>query len=187
MEDGEVTISRSAAKVTLPSDFMLIAAMNPTPSGFPPGHEQSRDTPSQIERYRSRISGPLLDRIDIQVEAPALELDELQSTVKGESSSAIRARIESARAVQARRFEGLKGIRCNASMGHQQLEEYCALDAENQKILKHAMEHLKLSARAYDRIRRVARTIADLDNSDKIEGAHLLESIQYRSLDRDLL
>ncbi|MEM9025660.1 MAG: YifB family Mg chelatase-like AAA ATPase [Verrucomicrobiota bacterium] len=187
MEDGEVTISRSAAKITLPCNFMLIAAMNPTPSGFAPGHEQSRDTPSQIERYRSKISGPLLDRIDIQVEAPALSLDELQSKRSGENSASMRERIEKARAVQATRFENAAGVRCNAAMGHRLLESYCALSAENQRILKHAMEQLKLSARAYDRIRKVARTIADLEGYAQIESPHLLEAIQYRSLDRDLL
>ncbi|MGB0371272.1 MAG: YifB family Mg chelatase-like AAA ATPase [Opitutales bacterium] len=187
MEDGEVTISRSAAKITLPCDFMLIAAMNPTPSGFAPGHEQSRDTPAQIERYRSKISGPLLDRIDIQVEAPALSLDELQSKRAGESSAVMRGRIQKARAVQAGRFSETTGIRCNAAMGHRQLETHCALSAENQRILKQAMEQLKLSARAYDRIRKVARTIADLEGFENIESPHLLEAIQYRSLDRDLL
>ena len=187
LEDGEVTISRSAGKITLPCDFMLIAAMNPTPSGFAPGHEQSRDTPAQIERYRSKISGPLLDRIDIQVEAPALSLDELQSKQKGESSASIRSRIQEARLIQAARFKEMKNIRCNGGMGHRQLEAYCSLSSENQKILKHAMEQLKLSARAYDRIRKVARTIADLAGSESIEMNHLLEAIQYRSLDRDLL
>ena len=186
LEDGEVTISRSAGKVTLPSSLMLVAAMNPTPSGYAPDDPQGRgkDTPTQIERYRSRISGPLLDRIDIQVEAPAVTIDELQQKAGGESSEAIRKRVIAARSIQWERFQGASGVRSNAQMSHRDLERYCSLSSQQQGILKTAMEQLNLSARAYDRIRKVARTISDLEGSEGIQNQALLEAIQFRSLDR---
>jgi len=186
MEDGTVTISRSAGKVTLPCAFMLAVAMNPCPCGFLGDRKREcRCAPTQIQRYRARISGPLLDRIDIHVEAPALGIDELRTTRPAENSAAIRARVEQARATQLRRFQGTP-IPANARMPAAQIRVHCALDSTLGDMLQHAMEQLALSARAYDRILKVARTIADLGGSDRIAGPHLMEAIQYRSLDRNV-
>lgn len=185
LEDGSVTISRSAGKITIPCNFMLVAAMNPCPCGYcgdPRG--KCHCTPLQIQRYRSKISGPLLDRIDIHVEAPAITLDEIGSSTKGESSEEIRKRVFAARKIQAMRFLGT-GVRDNASMGAPQIKKYCALDDSERKMLAQAMEQLNLSARAWDRIVKVSRTIADLEASEKIQPHHLLEAINYRSLDRN--
>ena len=186
LEDGDVTISRSAGKVTLPCAFMLVAAMNPCPCGYlgDPKHE-CRCSPTQIQRYRSRISGPLLDRIDIHIDAPALSLAELRSEKPGESSAAIRPRVDAARARQHARFAGSRTT-ANARMTQAQIRKHCAIEPALGDLLQHAMEQLNLSARAYDRILKVARTIADLAASDRIESPHLLEAIQYRSLDRTL-
>ena len=183
LEDGGVTISRSAGRIDLPARFMLIAAMNPTPDGLPP--RESSSTPTQIQRYRSRLSGPLLDRIDLHVEAPALTLDELRHAAPGESSAAIRERVQAARDLQTARFEST-AVRHNAGMGPPQLRRHCKIDRAQGDLLQQAMEQLRLSARAYDRILKVARTIADLAASDSIQTPHLLEAIQYRSLDREL-
>jgi magnesium chelatase family protein len=142
-------------------------------------------TPAQIERYRARISGPLLDRIDLHIEAPALSISELRSAVPGESSAVIRARVEAARARQRARFAGTP-ISLNARMSHVQIRRHCAIDSALGDLLQQAMEKLSLSARAYDRILKVARTIADLAGAEKIDVPHLLEAIQYRTLDRSL-
>ncbi len=185
LEDGEVSISRAAGKITLPSRFMLVAAMNPCPCGYlGDKSRQCRCSPVQIQRYRSRLSGPLLDRIDIHVEAPALSIDELRTAAPGESSAAMRERIVAARAVQSRRFAGTS-LRCNAQMSSKHLREVCVLSSEQGLILQRAMERLGLSARAYDRVLKVARTIADLAGTPAIETSHLLEAINYRSLDRN--
>jgi magnesium chelatase family protein len=186
LEDGEVTISRSAGKVTLPCCFMLVAAMNPCPCGYlgDPKHD-CRCTPTQIQRYRARISGPLLDRIDLHVEAPALSLTELRSTKSGESSGDVGARIAAARTRQHARFASSR-VTSNARMSHAHIRQHSTLDVALGDLLQHAMEQLHLSARAYDRILKVARTIADLAGADKIASPHLLEAIQYRSLDRNL-
>lgn len=184
LEDGEVTISRSAGRITLPARFMLVAAMNPTPDGLGPA--ESTSSAAQIQRYRARLSGPLLDRIDLHVEAPALTVDELRRAKPGESSAAMRARVQAARDRQTRRFRGTP-IRTNAGMGPKQIRQHCAIDDRLGDLLQQAMEQLRLSARAYDRILKVARTIADLAGSEAIASAHLLEAIQYRSLDRELL
>ena len=184
LEDGEVTISRSAGKVTLPSAFMLVAAMNPCPCGYlGDKRHECRCTPTQIQRYRSRISGPLLDRIDIHIDAPALTIAELRSSAPGEASSAIRARANAARNRQQARFSGTR-VSANARMTHAQIRRHCTIDSPLGDLLQQAMEQLSLSARAYDRILKVARTIADLADADKIAAPHLLEAIQYRSLDR---
>ncbi len=186
LEDGHVTISRSAGKITLPCHFMLVAAMNPCPCGYlgDPKHE-CRCAPAQIQRYRARISGPLLDRIDLHIEAPALSITELRSDRAGESSAAIRERVEQARQTQLIRFRGTP-LTANSRMPPSQLKKFCVLDAALGDLLQQAMEQLSLSARAYDRILKVARTIADLAGSDPIASPHLLEAIQYRSLDRNV-
>lgn len=186
LEDGEVTISRSAGKITLPCVFMLVAAMNPCPCGYlgDPKHE-CRCSPTQIQRYRSRISGPLLDRIDIHIEAPALSLSELRSAAPGESSALIRARVDSTRGRQHARFNHSR-TSSNSRMTQAQIRKHCAISPELGDLLQHAMEQLSLSARAYDRILKVARTIADLAGADEIASPHLLEAIQYRSLDRSV-
>ncbi len=186
LEDGHVTISRSAGKITLPCHFMLVAAMNPCPCGYlgDTKHE-CRCSPAQIQRYRARISGPLLDRIDLHIEAPALSITELRHDQPGESSATIRRRVENARQVQLARYYGTR-ITANARMPVSQLKKFCALDAGLGDLLQQAMEQLSLSARAYDRILKVARTIADLAGAEPIESPHLLEAIQYRSLDRNV-
>jgi magnesium chelatase family protein len=185
LEDDTVTISRSAGKVTLPCSIMLVAAMNPTPDGYSgKDGRETRSTPAQIQRYRSRISGPLLDRIDIQVDAPALGIDELRSRRSGEDSATIRERVIRARRIQLDRFAG-KSTRCNAKMTHRQIRIHCAITETQGDLLQRAMEELKLSARAYDRILKVSRTIADLDAAEAIGDNHLLQAIQYRSLDRN--
>jgi len=184
LEDGDVTISRSAGKITLPCAFMLVAAMNPCPCGYlGDAKHECRCSPTQIQRYRSRISGPLLDRIDIHIEAPALSLTELRSEKTGEPSEAMRARVEASRVRQSARFVGSRTT-SNARMTQAQIRKQCPIDASLGDLLQHAMEQLSLSARAYDRILKVARTIADLAGAARIEAPHLLEAIQYRSLDR---
>lgn len=184
LEDGDVTISRSAGKVTLPCAFMLVAAMNPCPCGYlgDTKHE-CRCTPTQIQRYRARISGPLLDRIDLHIEAPALSLTELRSDKAGEASAVMRERVQAARRRQQTRFHGTRST-SNARMSHAQIRKHCTIDSSLGDLLQQAMEQLHLSARAYDRILKVARTIADLAATERIEAPHLLEAIQYRSLDR---
>ncbi|MDR2673996.1 MAG: YifB family Mg chelatase-like AAA ATPase [Opitutaceae bacterium] len=186
LEDGSVTISRSAGKVTLPCCFMLVAAMNPCPCGYlGDARHECRCGSAQIQRYRARISGPLLDRIDIHIEAPALSIGELRSETPGEPSAAIRDRVQAARDRQQARFAGTK-VTANARMTHAQIRSHCAIDSTLGDLLQQAMEQLSLSARAYDRILKVARTIADLAAGERIAPAHLLEAIQYRSLDRNL-
>ena len=187
LEDGEVTISRSAGKITLPSSFMLVAAMNPCPCGYMGDTTRScRCSVPQIQRYRARVSGPLLDRIDIHVEAPALKMEELRSAAPGESSAAMGERIEPCRRKQLQRFGGIPQITCNAHMSQSLIRKHCQLDRETGNLLQRAMEELGLSARAYDRILKVSRTIADLDASNDIQTKHLMEAIQYRTLDRNL-
>ncbi|GAB5562842.1 MAG: YifB family Mg chelatase-like AAA ATPase [Synoicihabitans sp.] len=184
LEDGRVSISRSAGKITLPCAFMLVGAMNPCPCGYLGDAQHAcRCTPTQIQRYRTRISGPLLDRIDLHVEAPAVSVSELRHAQAGESSQTMRERITSARQHQQHRFAG-KGISCNARMGHREVREVCAISRDMGDLLERAMTQLSLSARAYDRILKVARTIADLAGAETIAAPHLLEAIQYRSLDR---
>ena len=186
LEDGHVTISRSAGKVTLPCSFMLVAAMNPCPCGYlgDPRHE-CRCSPAQIQRYRARISGPLLDRIDLHIEAPALSINELRTEQPAESSEAIRARVQAARERQLARFTGTRTT-SNARTTHAQIRAHCVIDSSLGDLLQQAMEQLSLSARAYDRILKVARTIADLASAEDITAEHVSEAIQYRSFDRTL-
>jgi magnesium chelatase family protein len=187
LEDGEVTISRSAGCVTLPASFMLVSAMNPCPCGYLGDHRHDcQCTPIQVQRYRSRVSGPLLDRIDLHIEAPALSIEELQQKEPGESSASIRERVSIARDRQAIRFSGYRNgaPRLNACMTHAEIRKYCLLDSVMSERLQRSMKQLKLSARAYDRILKVTRTIADIEGSEKMEMPHLMEAIQYRTLDR---
>ena len=184
LEDRQVTISRAAASLTYPANFMLVAAMNPCPCGF--FSDPMRDckcSQSQIQNYVSRISGPLLDRIDIQVEVPAVKYAELADDTIGEPSAIVQKRVEEARRIQQRRFAETT-IHANATMQSRQIREYCRVDSQAQDLLRVAINQLGLSARAYDRILKVARTIADLDQNANIEAVHVSEAIQYRSLDR---
>ena len=187
MEDGRVTISRATLSLTYPAQFMLVAAMNPCPCGYhsDPMHECSCNVP-QIQRYRSRISGPLLDRIDLHVDVPAVKYKELSGKPTGENSETIRERVMKARKIQLKRFENDKSYFCNAHMSSRSIRKFCAIDETGNGLLKNAMARLGLSARAYDRILKVSRTIADLADSPDIRPQHLAEAIQYRSLDRDL-
>jgi len=187
LEDGQVTISRSAGKITLPSCFMLVAAMNPCPCGYlsDPSRECRCSTP-QIQKYRARVSGPLLDRIDIHIEAPAVRIEELQERALGESSETVRQRVEPCRRIQFERFAD-SVTRCNSGMSQRLILEHCRIGEDESKLLRKAMEELSLSGRAYDRILKVSRTIADLANSSMIQMPHLLEAIQYRNLDRSLI
>jgi len=186
LEDFEITISRNAAKTTFPCAFMLVAAMNPCPCGHLGDlRRRCKCTPAQIERYRAKISGPLLDRIDLHIEAPALSVSELRSTTPCESSAAIRVRVEAARERQRARFAG-SPISVNARMAHAQIRRHCPINSALGDLLQQAMERLSLSARAYDRILKVSRTIADLAGAENIGAPHLLEAIQYRTLDRSL-
>lgn len=187
LEDYKVTISRSKMSIEFPANFMLAAAMNPCPCGFStdPGRDCSCSS-VQIQKYMSKISGPLLDRIDIHIEVPAVKYKELSSNEKGESSADIRKRIILAREIQRKRFEKLPKIFNNADMTTKEVREYCKLDENGINLLKMAMTKLNLSARAYDRILKVSRTIADLENSENINSAHISEAIQYRALDREL-
>ena len=188
LEDGVVSIARAAASVTFPCRFMLVAAMNPCPCGhFGDAKRQCRCTPIQMQRYRNKISGPLLDRIDIHVEVPAMEYQQLASLEKGENSAAIRERVVASRAVQRARFsthKGVHAVHCNAIMRAKDVHKYCVLEDDAQGLLKAAMANLHLSARAYDRILKVARTIADLAGTEHIAADHVAEAVQYRSLDR---
>ena len=184
LEEGIVTISRAAGTMTFPSQFMLVAAMNPTPDGKMP-HE-SKSSPREIQNYLGRISGPLLDRIDLHIEVPAVKFREMSTESAGESSAQIRERVVAARKRQHARFNGRKHITCNARMGAKELKQFCAIDDTTKEMLNHAMTDMNLSARAYDRILKVARTIADLAESERITSDHVSEAVQYRSLDRQL-
>jgi magnesium chelatase family protein len=186
LEDREVTISRAKFTITYPSSFMLVASMNPSPSGyFNDPDAPIRSSPMEMQRYLSKISGPLLDRIDIHVEVTPVPFEKLTETRKGESSFEIRKRVTSAREIQTKRFEALENIHYNAQMGSKLVREFCELEPSSLELLKIAMEKLNLSARAYDRILKVSRTIADLETSEKVESVHIAEAIQYRSLDRE--
>lgn len=187
LEDGIVTISRAAITLTYPARFMLAAAMNPCPCGYfgDDTHECKCGT-GQITKYRSKISGPLLDRIDIHIEMPAVKFKELAQAPSGETSEEISIRVNRAREIQRERFKNRKDIYCNSHMSSRDLRTYCPIDERSRELLKTAISRLGLSARAYDRILKVGRTIADLSGSENLLAEHISEAIQYRALDRNL-
>ena len=181
LESGRITISRAARQADFPARFQLIAAMNPCPCGYLGHHNaKCRCTPDQVARYRARISGPLLDRIDLQIEVPALPEAELTAAANGEASDVIRSRVESARQRQLKRQN-----QPNAQLSTKEIEAFCTTDAAGEALLKQAIAKLDLSARAYHRILKVARTIADIAGSDAIHAAHIAEAVQYRRFDKN--
>ncbi|HWF67773.1 MAG TPA: ATP-binding protein, partial [Acidobacteriaceae bacterium] len=186
LEDGTVTIARASMSLSFPARFMLAAAMNPCPCGY--FNDKSREcmcTPPMIQRYVSKVSGPLLDRIDIHIEVPAVQYKELRGGSAAEGSAQIRERVLAARERQANRFAaGSERIFCNAQMSTRQIRSYCELSSEAERLLERAMQQQGLSARAHDRILKVARTIADLEGEANLAVKHLAEAIQYRTLDR---
>jgi len=186
MEDKQVTISRAATSLTFPASFTLVASMNPCPCGYFGSQRECKCSPLQIQRYVGKISGPLLDRIDIHIDVPAVHFKELRGrgVPEGDSSDVIRARVIKARDIQLKRFEG-EGVFSNSAMMPSHIRKFCALDAESENLLERAMLRQGLSARAHDRILKVARTIADLEESENIQTSHLSEAINYRSLDRN--
>jgi magnesium chelatase family protein len=184
LEDGNITVARAMGSINYPAGFMLVAAMNPCVCGFlTDPQKECICTPIQIQRYRSRVSGPLLDRIDIQIEVPGLRYQELASKDAGENSSAIRQRVNQARKIQLQRFDKSK-IHANAQMGAREIRRHCIVKEDADKLLETAINKLGLSARAYSRVLKVGRTIADLAGVENIEASHIAEAIQYRSLDR---
>ena len=184
LEDREVTISRAKFTVNYPASFMLVASMNPSPSGYFMNDPNNTSTLPEMQRYMNKISGPLLDRIDLHIEVNPVPFDDLSQERKGEKSEVIRNRVIKARNIQTNRFENTK-VHYNSQMGPKELDKYCELDDASKNLIKIVMERLNLSARAYDRIIRVGRTIADLDESEKILSKQISEAIQYRSLDRN--
>lgn len=183
LEDGVITLSRAALSLTYPCSFMLVAAMNPCPCGYY-GHPKKECTcsDSAVRKYLNRISGPMLDRFDIHIEVPSVEYEELSSTAKEESSEKIRERVNKARKLQQERYEGT-GVTCNANLTPKLMKKFCVLSSDAEAIIKAAFSSLGLSARAYDRILKLARTVADLDESKKIESKHIVTAISFRSLD----
>ncbi len=184
LEDGRVTISRVAGSLTYPSEFTLVAAMNPCPCGFF-GHPTRKCTcsPNTVSRYLNRISGPMLDRLDLHIEVPPVEYESLKATSKEETSEEIRQRVNKAREIQIKRYEGT-GITCNARLTPSMLERFCQLTEGAEALLKASFDRLGLSARAYDRILKVSRTVADIEGAEKIDTAHIAQAIHFRSLDR---
>ena len=187
LEDGTITITRSSVTASFPAKFMLVAAMNPCPCGyFGDRVHACRCTPQQIRQYQSKISGPLLDRIDLHIEVPSVKYRALSDKETGESSAAVKERVNKARDLQKKRF-GSNGVLCNARMTEKQIRKFCQIDEEAHKLIEMAIEKLGLSARAANRILKVSRTIADLENDESIKPSHVAEAIQYRSLDRSLI
>ena len=186
MEDKQVTISRAASSLTFPASFTLVASMNPCPCGYFGSARECKCTPQMIQRYVGKISGPLMDRIDIHIDVPAVAFNELRGrgVEPGEPSSQIRERVIEARSRQLSRFNG-DGVYSNSAMSPAQIRKYCTLDGESETLLERAMHKQGLSARAHDRILKVARTIADLAGAENIGSSHLSEAINYRSLDRN--
>lgn len=186
LEDRVITISRARFTVDYPASFMLVASMNPCPCGFHNHPEKEcKCSPGMVQKYLNRISGPLLDRIDIHIEVVPVNFEKLASSLASETSSEVRARVVKARLRQGNRYEGINGTYCNAQMTSSMIHKYCHLDDTGGRLLKAAMEKRGLSARAYDRILKVSRTIADLDGEEDIKTEHLSEAINYRNLDRE--
>ena len=186
LEDRTVTISRARFTVDYPCSFMLVASMNPSPSGyFNDPNNPMASSPQEMQRYLGKISGPLLDRIDLHIEVTPVPFEKLSEARKGEDSKAIRTRVSKARNLQTERFQNIKECHYNAQMSVRHIALFCALDAASKDLLKKAMQRLNLSARAYDRILKVSRTIADLEGTLHINHQHIAEAIQYRSLDRE--
>lgn len=186
LEDGIVTIARAAHTLQFPARFVMVAAMNPCPCGFLGDKvRECTCTPVQIQRYQSRLSGPLLDRIDLHVEVPPVRVEDLARIEGGESSAAIRNRVNKARRIQRQRFKTVDGVHCNARMGSKFVKNYCSLDHNSTRLLHQATDRLGLSARAYVRILKIARTIADLENSENIASTHIAEAIQYRRMQNE--
>lgn len=183
MEERTVTISRVNSTITYPADFMLVAAMNPCPCGYLGDGDKCRCTQNEIAKYTGKISGPLLDRIDIQVEVSAIKYDDLENNEKQESSETIRKRVVKAHNIQLERYKN-DGIQFNSQLTAPLIEKYCALGNKERELIKMAFDRLGLSARGYHKILKTARTVADLEGSENITAKHLLEVIQYRSLDR---
>ncbi len=185
IEDRMITVARAKYTVNYPASFMLVASMNPCPCGYY-GHPTKACTclPGKVTKYMNKISGPLLDRIDIQVEIEPVAFDDMATTASAESSASIRERVMRARKIQDERYKDLPGVHCNAQMNSRLLHEYAWPDQEGMSKLKERMTKLNMSARAFDRILRVSRTIADLDGSERVETRHIAEAISYRSLDR---
>jgi magnesium chelatase family protein len=186
LEERKITISRARFSIEYPSSFMLIASMNPCPCGY--YNHPSRDCtcpPGMVRKYVNRVSGPLMDRIDIQLEVVPVSFRNLDEKVNSETSEKIRERVIRARQIQEERLKDVRGVYCNAQMNSNMVREFVVLDRSSRELLKNAMDKLGLSARAYDRIMKVARTIADLEGSEKVESYHLSEAIHYRSLDRE--
>ena len=187
LEDGHVSIARAAASLSFPSRFMLVAAMNPCPCGYAGDPKREcRCTSTKIQNYRNRISGPLLDRIDIHIEVPPVQYHDMSTLERGESSAQIRARVEASRTRQRHRFQDNPRVTCNAAMSAREVQTYCVPIPSAAELLKAAMQELNFSARAYDRIVKVARTIADMADSADITEVHIAEAIQFRTLDRTL-
>jgi magnesium chelatase family protein len=187
LEEGSITITRSAVTASFPARFMLVAAMNPCPCGyFGDRGRACRCSPQQIRKYQGRISGPLMDRIDLHIEVPSVKYAALAGGREGESSASIKKRVEASRAAQKKRF-GSSGVLTNARMTEKQIQAHCAIDEESHRLMEMAVEKLGLSARAMNRVLKVSRTIADLEGREKIEPAHVAEAIQYRSLDRGII
>jgi magnesium chelatase family protein len=181
LEDGIVTIARAAASLRFPANFMLVAAMNPCPCGFLGDKvKKCSCSPVQVQRYRNQLSGPLLDRIDMHIEVPPVQVEEISTQKPGESSENIRKRVNKARRLQQERFVSVPFINCNAQMGSRQIETFCPLDQQSKGLLNNAIDRLGLSARAYHRIIKIARTIADLAESEQINTPHVAEAVQYR-------
>jgi magnesium chelatase family protein len=184
IEDGRVTISRASGRLTYPCEFSLVAAMNPCPCGYF-GHPKKKCicSPLAVKKYLGKISGPMLDRLDIHVEVPAVQYEELVGRSDGETSAEIRARVEKARAIQQARYKG-SNVTCNARLTSEMMQKFCILTDDANRILKAAFENLGMSARSYDRILKIARTVADLDGQEKIGATHVAQAIQFRSMDR---
>ena len=179
LEDGTVTISRSSGSCTFPAKVMLVAAMNPTPCGYPADDPKCTSSPFEIQRYQNKISGPLLDRIDLHIDVPQIDFEKLQSLEVGESSAQVQTRVQAARVIQNNRFKKLK-IHTNGEMSSAQVKRVCTLCGNGRDLIKLAVEQLELSGRAYFRILKIARTIADLSNTKDITTEHLAEAIAYR-------